>query len=329
MRRTISSIAFAALVVFAGLIPATAASAGDAPRVRYYEGPTSAGGRLHIRVVVKDGVPYVTLLSIDGPYRCEDGTRGELVDDGVGWGDSLAPAINDARLELSENWHVVAFMVSGRLGSHQGSGTLTFLMPGFTADRQAAQVCTTGELTWSVERTSGEDFPFIPAVRVKSRGQGTLMGLGQSSSEGTALAPTEASPIRHYRGRTSQELYMAAQTQPTDSRIAMRGLSVGYLLTCEDDIENEGGIRPLAFFDSTQVMPPQRLDVDLEPSSRAGTGLGLEPPRRARRPRWLRDANDHLARTHGRPWGAAVHIRRPDMGSVANGSQVLSDSERE
>jgi len=276
MRKTISSIAFVALVVFACLIPVTAASASDAPRVRYYEGPTSEGGRLSIRVIVKDGVPYLTLLLIDGPYSCEDGTRGELVDDGVGWGDSLAPAINDAHLELSENWHVVSFMVSGRLGSHQGSGTLTFLMPGFTADQQAAQVCTTGELTWSVERTSGKDFPFKPAVSVRSRGHGTLMmGLGESSSEGTALAPTETSPVRHYRGRTSQELSMAAQTQRTDSRIAMGGLSLGYLLTCEDGTENEGGINPLAFFDSTQMMPPGRLDLDVAPSSRIGLALVL------------------------------------------------------
>jgi hypothetical protein len=268
-------LAIAALVVVAGLMPATAASAGAVPRVRYYEGPTSAGGRLRISVVIKDGVPYLTLLLIDGPYSCEDGTQGEIVDDGVGWFPK-GPAIEDAHLELSENWHAVAFMVSGRLGSHQGSGTLTFLMPGFTANRQAAQVCTTGELTWSVERTSGEDFPFKPAVSVKGRGQGTLMmGLGESSSEGTALAPTETSPIRHYRGRTSQELSMAAQTQWTNSRIAMRGLSVGYLLTCEDGTENEGGIRPLAFFDSTQVMPPGRLDLDVAPSSRIGLALVL------------------------------------------------------
>ena len=33
-------------------------------------------------------------------------------------------------------------MVSGRLGTLRGSGTLTVLIPGLTANEQAAQVCT-------------------------------------------------------------------------------------------------------------------------------------------------------------------------------------------
>ena len=110
--------AIVALVVLAGLIPATAASAGDAPRVRYYEGPTSEGGRLRISVVISDGVARLSLLLIQAPYGCEDGTDGEI-DDGVGWFPK-GPVISDAHLELSENWLGVAFMVSGHLGSRQG-----------------------------------------------------------------------------------------------------------------------------------------------------------------------------------------------------------------
>ena len=154
MRRTISSIGLVCLVLAAVILPGTAASAGDTPRVRYYEGPTSEGGRVQIRVVVSDGVARLSLLLFDGPYRCENGTEGDI-ETGVGWGNGL-PVLTDEHLELSENWRVIAFMVSGRLGTHRGSGTLTFLLPEITADEQDAQVCTVGELTWSVERTVGE-----------------------------------------------------------------------------------------------------------------------------------------------------------------------------
>jgi len=123
-------MAIVALVVLAGLMPASAASAGATRRVRYYEGPTSEGGRLRISVVVNDGVPYLSLLLIDGPYSCEDGTEGQLVDDCVGW-SPRGPAIRDTQIELSENWGgAVATMVSGHLGSLRGSGTLTFPDPG-------------------------------------------------------------------------------------------------------------------------------------------------------------------------------------------------------
>ena len=87
------------LILFAALIPATTASAGAARRVRYYEGPTSEGGRLRISVVVKNGVPYLNLLLIEGPYSCEDGSQGEIVDDGVGW-FPRGPAIVDASLDV-------------------------------------------------------------------------------------------------------------------------------------------------------------------------------------------------------------------------------------
>ena len=146
-------------------------------------------------------------------------------------------------------------------------------MPGFTADEQAAQVCTTGELTWSVERTAGEDFPFRSSVTVE--GGGTLMvGLEGTGSEEAFLA-RGARPIRQYRGRTSQDhpdeegypFRMPAQTQRTEEGIALRALALGFLLACEDGSENQGSIRPLAFFDSTQVMPPGRLDLDLASSS--------------------------------------------------------------
>jgi hypothetical protein len=265
--------ATAALVVVAGLIPATAASAGNPPRVRHYEGPTSEGGRVSMSVVVKAGVARLSLLLVQAPLRCEDGTEGEM-DDGVGWVQK-GPALTDAQLELSENWLSVAFAVSGHLGSHRGSGTLTFLYPAFTADERSAQVCSTGELTWSVERTTGEDFSSRSAVTVEGEGRGThLMGLEERGSDDATLA-RGTGPVRRYRGRTSQvppgeengHFTMSAQTQRPDSGIALRALTFGNVLACEDGTEIWGSIRPTAYFDATQVMSPGRLDLDLAPSS--------------------------------------------------------------
>ncbi len=259
-------MAIVALVTSAGVLPATAVSARDTPEVRYYQGPTSEGGRLRIRVTVSDdGVAWLSLLSIDGPYRCEDGTEGEI-ETGVGWFRSGVPVIADQHLDLSENWGVIAFMVSGRIGAHRGSGTLTFLLPALTANEQA-QVCTMGELTWTVERTDGEDFPFLSAVLVqRADGRTITMALGATRSEGTT-APAQAGlrPIRHYHGRTSQGLPMVARTRRTDTGIALHGLTWDYVLACDDRSEFVGGDRPLAYFEATMVMPPGRLDLDVGP----------------------------------------------------------------
>ena len=66
---------------------------------------------------------------------------------------------------------------------------------------------------------------------------------------------------------------MSLGTRRTDAGIALLRLGFGYLLDCEDGNEIEGGIRPLAYFDATQVMPPGRLDLDISPTADA-TGLG-------------------------------------------------------
>jgi hypothetical protein len=266
--RKASVTATLALVVFAGLVPTIAASAGAAPPVRYYEGPTSEDGRLRISVVVKNGVPYLNLLLIDGPYRCEDGTQGEIVDDGVGW-FPRGPAIVDTSLELSENWGSVAFRVSGHLGSRRGSGTLTFLIPALTEDEQAAQVCTVGEVTWSVERTD-RVFALSPTTTVEGeRGVTLATGFGVADPHDSPTLSQEetTAPIRHYRGRiTPMDRAMAVRTSPIGEDIGLRFMAMGYSLACENGAEVLGSIRPHAYFDATQVMPPARLDLDIAPA---------------------------------------------------------------
>jgi hypothetical protein len=225
------------------------------------------------------------------------------MDDGVGW-IQKGPALSDARLELSENWLSVAFAVSGHLGSHRGSATLTFLNPAFTPDERSAQVCSTGELTWSVERATGEDLSSRSAVTVEGEGGGThLMGLEEPGSDDATLARGTGS-VRRYRGRTSQvppgeenvHFKMSAQTQRTDPGIALRVLTFGNVLACEDGTEIWGSIRLTACFDATQVMSPGRLDLDLAPSSGYQLIVNLHGELDA--PRWLREPHDDRAARH-------------------------------
>lgn len=260
-------IAIVALVVVAGLMPLTAASAGAARRV--YEGTTSEGGRLSISVIVRDGVPHLRVLVIDGPYSCEDGTQGDIAGGGFEWfpSDLAGPVTTDEPFEFSENAGSFAFMMSGRLGTLRGSGTLTVLMPAITADEQAAQVCTFGG-TWSVERID-TSFSLKPTMTVEAAGGRTLTtGFGVAGSQdSTTLAQTETGPIRHYRGRTTQDSAMALRTSRTDTGIALLYMVLESLLACEDGTEIGVGIYPVAYFDTTQVMPPGRLDLDIVPDA--------------------------------------------------------------
>ena len=260
-------IAITALVVLAGLMPATAASASSARRVRWYEGPTSEGGRLSISVIVRDGVPYLRDVLIDGPYSCADGTHGDIAGGGFGWSprDLAGPVPTDEPFELSENWGSFAFMLSGRLGTLRGSGTLTVLMPAITADERAAQVCTFGG-TWSVERFD-TSISLKPAMTVEAAGGRTLaMGLRVAGSrDSITLAQTETGPIRHYHGLTTQDSAMALRTSRTETGVALLYMVLESLLACEDGTEIGVGINPVAYFDTTQVMPPGRLDLDIAP----------------------------------------------------------------
>jgi hypothetical protein len=194
--------------------------------------------------------------------------------DGVGWG-SREPVIQDDRLELSENWGGMAFDVSGRLGTQRGSGTLTLLMAGLTADEQAAQLCTLGEVTWSVERTARDDFYPVRQLTVRDA-DGSVVRVGGPPTGRTtsnALAELEG-PLRRYRGQTSQDQGIAARTSRVDDGIAMSFLSVGFQATCDDGtLGGESVMRPLAYLETTPMMPIGRLDVDVAP--RTGFALGF------------------------------------------------------
>ncbi len=80
---------------------------------------------------------------------CEDQTT--TLDWGV---DSfLAPRevpVTDRAFSYDVNLGNVALLVTGDLGSLRGEGTASMIGGGLTSDEQA-QLCTTGDLTWTVE----------------------------------------------------------------------------------------------------------------------------------------------------------------------------------
>ncbi len=174
-------IAIVASLMSAAVLPATSVLAGDTPRVCSYEGSTSEGGRLRARVLVSDGVVRLSELLIDGPYRVRTGPRAQI-ETGVAWGGQDGSRLTDQHLELSDNWQVIAFMVSGRLGTNRGSGTLTFPLPGLTANDQEAQVCTV-ELTWSVARTAGKGSQFGRPSLVHRLDDGRTVAMGLRQGE--------------------------------------------------------------------------------------------------------------------------------------------------
>ena len=74
MRRAISSIAIVTLVLVAVILPGTAASAGDKPRIPPLQGTDIGGWRFAVTVVVSDGVVRLTELDVGATLRCEDGS---------------------------------------------------------------------------------------------------------------------------------------------------------------------------------------------------------------------------------------------------------------
>lgn len=142
-----SALAIALLVGL--LVVATAAPAHAAPRLRLYRGETSQGERISFTVAKNDAGRFVRQVSVFATLSCEDQTTT------LPWGvDSfLAPRevpVTDRAFSYDVNLGNVALVVTGGLGSLRGEGTASMIAGGLTSDKQA-QLCTTGDLTWTVQ----------------------------------------------------------------------------------------------------------------------------------------------------------------------------------
>ena len=144
--RSRSALGIAFLVGFLVLGMATPAHA--AARLRLYRGETSQMQRISFVVAKTNSGRFVRGFDAQLTFTCDD----ESTQD-VGWGFGLGnrqvPVV-DRAFAFDEVDQTEALHLAGDLGSLHGQGTLTLSFPAFTQDEQL-QVCTTGDLTWTVE----------------------------------------------------------------------------------------------------------------------------------------------------------------------------------
>ena len=137
-------------LVFSVTVVSVSASAGEGKR-RVYEGTLSSGLPIEMKLVVReDRPPGIAELQFGADMTCEDGTTQSWF---VGWGwFGGRPPMPSHALDLDLLDPSSALHVHGIVQAVHGSGTLQFTIAALTADEQA-QICTTGELTWTVDRT--------------------------------------------------------------------------------------------------------------------------------------------------------------------------------
>lgn len=254
-----------ALVVLSILIPAVASSAQDV-RFRHYRGRTPEGDELRVTTYTLDGTTKLYRLFYEATLGCEDGTETWV---GQGFSHAAYPMPPD-RIDHDDVWTFEALHIHGRLGVRGGSGTFSYAFPMLTADEQA-QLCTTGERTWDLRRVAAErkSLPAEGRIRITS-GPGGASHIAATSEPdrgtGIAVTPseisTEGSPLRRYRGRSSQDFRMTVWTQEVDSAIELRRFRLGWNLTCEDGTGSfwRSFLPLFPFFPVTS--PLGRLDFD-------------------------------------------------------------------
>jgi hypothetical protein len=130
------------------VVTSEARTAAGTARFRNYRGRTSQGEPMGARTAKVDSTIELRRLEVAFGLTCEDSTE-------VGWGATwlFGPGwtLPQARLDYDDVQTGEAMHVHGRLGAHDGSGTLTDVLAALTNNEQA-QLCTTGELTWRLWR---------------------------------------------------------------------------------------------------------------------------------------------------------------------------------
>ncbi|HJU58011.1 MAG TPA: hypothetical protein VJ774_04680 [Actinomycetota bacterium] len=142
--------AFAIAILASVLVLTTAIPTSAATRIRVYRGETSQEHVIKFQVARTDaGRRYLREVDARLTITCEDGTTQSF---GAGWGFG-GPYVRIAEggaFSFEDVGSYGAFRLGGRLGSQRGEGTFSYTFPALTEDEQA-QLCTTGDLTWTAE----------------------------------------------------------------------------------------------------------------------------------------------------------------------------------
>ena len=121
-----------------------------------YEGNTSAPTYNRVKAVVlkKDsGRRFLQWIGIRSVVTCEDASSFKIgVIMGIG---RLGEDGSFARVIQEDEFGIPEFIrVDGSIGFREGSGTYIYSTAKVIDDGTDSQLCSTGELTWTVERTS-------------------------------------------------------------------------------------------------------------------------------------------------------------------------------
>ena len=236
------AFALLATTVAVSLAPPLAPAAAAARILRVYEGTTSAGGTIVLFSTFRDGVTRFQAVGLEDAATCEDGTSVSFAH-----GFDLSPRgirLEQGQLEVEHVGFSDAFFLAGTLGTKTGSGTITHLFAALDAAEEP-QLCTTGELTWTVQRVPLANLRG-PAGAIVTKVVDGVIESSRLAGSGVPLRSTHAplrERLRTYEGRTSarQPLFIITARRPEG--VVLIELGFAWDLACED-----GGAVGLGFF---------------------------------------------------------------------------------
>jgi hypothetical protein len=248
------ALGLVATTVAAWLLPPPALAADRV--LRAYEGTTSSGGTMTLFTSKRDGVVRFRGVGLEDAATCADGTTTTF-----GHGFDLSPGgplVVDGALEVEHTGFSDAFFVSGTIGSRGGTGTLTHLFAALDGAEEP-QVCTTGEVTWTVER--------VPVLGLAAPGT-VVTENADGITETTRLDPSPARDdraaarlrLRSYEGRTSARQPLFFVTTRGTAGVELLELGVAWELTCDDG--TAFGIGFFILF-AGEPLQPGRVDYDV------------------------------------------------------------------
>lgn len=150
-----------ALVIILSMILLATASlpALAADQFIRYKGTTSAASpnHVHVGVLKRDNVRRLNYIVFNLTLTCEDSSTRERE---VILRYRRLDENGDFSAEVPRVVKGTYLRVDGSIGWAEGTGTVLFNSAKLTEDGSAAQLCTTGELTWTVDR--GGAHPYRP-----------------------------------------------------------------------------------------------------------------------------------------------------------------------
>jgi hypothetical protein len=137
------------VIVIVSLVGTTNALAGS--RLRTYRGRTSQGLRIQLGFA-KDRHGNLALREIEmgDTLTCDDAST---IAEAFGIFGFFGPTVSGHKLSLDEVDETMGLHIAGTLHHDSASGTLRINEAALTQSEQA-QLCTTGDLTWSAHRAA-------------------------------------------------------------------------------------------------------------------------------------------------------------------------------